>query len=348
MKLLLVAASAASAAAAAAAAPAGSVQERAFQASTSPLSVDVGPNVSTYTLAVNGQEWLSSGPTRLHGVQLLASGPTVHSSGNDVLGAYSDTRQDYACTAAIKHGKGEDREEDGDPTPCFSTIVRDYTASGTPLVVFLQNHTLARTGTESDPSIAVAKEQVLSAFPSFQVGPTTQSNISAAPTLGYTTYFDQMVGGMDEGTRYGKWTADAALVGGSMGGPTILFDAAQSNAMVLSSFQNFLAGSSVQRTATTSNGDISASFLEFGLLGSISSIPEGFLFATAAYVGSGVNDAVRGFGDCLLRLYGKTSRAASITPWDGRNGDVSISKLGYSTDNGAYMYVGGNPSLRCF
>jgi hypothetical protein len=33
------------------------------------------------------------------------------------------------------------------------------------------------------------------------------------------------------------------------------------------------------------------SFLEFGLLGSISSIPPDFEFATAAFVGAGVNDA---------------------------------------------------------
>ena len=38
---------------------------------------------------------------------------------------------------------------------------------------------------------------------------------------------------------------------------------------------------------------------------------------------------VAGFGECLLRLHGKRGKQ-----WDGTNGDVSISSLGYYTDNG--------------
>ena len=327
-------------------------------AMASPLSVSTGANLATYSLSVDGQVWLTSGPTRLHGVELAPVGDAVQSSGTDVLGAYTDTRQDYTCSATAAAAAAAD-------TTCFSAIVRDYTPGGLPLVVFLQNHTTARNGTASDPAIETAKEQVLSAFPSFAVAePPSSSSWSfshtnpakataaaaaaaaaPAPALGYLTYFDQMVGGMEEGTRYGKWNANATLVGGSMGGPTVLFDAAQSRALVLSPWKNFLAGSAVPRITTQHQHEDAAApqqVLDFGLIGSIASVPAGFEFATAAYVGAGVNDAVRGFGACLLKQYGKAQGGAtggSATPWDGSNGDVSLSKLGVSTDNGAYLYV---------
>ena len=58
-------------------------------------------------------------------------------------------------------------------------------------------------------------------------------------------YYDQMLGGMQNGTRYGRWADGEQIVGGSMGGPTVLFEASQARAMVLGSFQNFMSGSSV-------------------------------------------------------------------------------------------------------
>ena len=87
-----------------------------------------------------------------------------------------------------------------------------------------------------------------------------------------------MVGGMQNGTHYGQW-GHTPLVGGTMGGPTVLFDSTQSHAVVLSPWQNFLAGSSVETMAQDFNG---SSALEFGLLGSILSVPAGFEFGTAA------------------------------------------------------------------
>ena len=292
------------------------------------LSVQVGDNISTYALSVGGKVWLESGPTRLSGETLEPFGHTEKSTGKDALGTFHDLRQDFTCTSGTRDSTSEE--------VCFSTIVRDYTPD-LPLVVFLQNHTTARSNTATDPIIAVAKEQVLSAFPSWQVLEPSEESLK----LGYLTYFDQMVGGMENGTRFGEWSKSTQLVGGTMGGPTVLFDADQSYAMVLSPWQNFLAGSSVQRSQPSPSDD--ASVLEFGLMGSIDSIPEGFEFATAAFVGTGVNDAVRGFGDCLLKFHGKT-QAASRTPWDGSNGDLSLSKLGVSTDNGAYMYYNHGPN----
>ena len=310
---------------------------------TTPLAVTIGGNITDYSLSINGVTWLKSGPTRVHGMQLQPTGPVSTSSSKDVLGEYKDSRQDFDC---IPTGKLSSSASKRATEQCFSAIIRDYTQSGVPLVLFFQNHTTQRNGTASSPLLSVAKEQVSSAFPSFEVG--YNSNNGASNKLGYMTYFDQMVGGMEEGTRYGEWTPEAKLVGGSMAGPTVLFDAEQNNAVVLSPWKNFLAGSAVPRTPLANDdsdkSSSSSSVLEFGLIGSITEVPAGFEFATAAFAGAGVNAAVSGFGDALLRSYGKAEAGASVTPWDGKNGDVTIAKLGVSTDNGAYLYYNTGPN----
>jgi hypothetical protein len=292
------------------------------QCAMAALSVEVS-NDGAYKLSVDNQLWLSSGQTRLHGVNLIAQS-LKRVGGHDSLGEFIDIVQEFSC---------ETQQRGQQAQPCFSTIVRDYTSS-IPLVVFLQRHIVSRNDTSVGGSVEDAKEDVLSAFPSFRVGENSD--------LGYMAYYNQMVGGMEEGTRYGAWDLSSDLVGGTQGGPYVLFDAPQTRALVLSPWSNFMAGSAVQRRQPDSEGrspsashSDPASFLEFGLLGSIDSIPAGFEFATAAYLGHGVNAAVRGFGALLLRKYGKPG-----TPWEGAvaRADVSLSKLGLSTDNGAYYY----------
>ena len=262
----------------------------------------------SYTLGVDGEVWLKSGPTRLHGVELTPSAPLAHEAGHDELGGYQDVIQKYSC---------------GPVARCFTAIWRDYTP-GVPLVLFLQRHEAARSGTDVGGTVEQAKEQVLSAFPSFEIGR------SSAEDLGYLVYYNQMVGGMENGTRFARWLPGSQLVGGTRGGPYVLFNAKQTNALVLSPWSNAMAGSAVQRPSVRGRTSDSA-HLEFGLLGSITSIPAGFEFTTAAYLGPGVNAAVRGFGAAMLEHYGKSGRA-----WENsgsRPDDISLSKLGYSTDN---------------
>ena len=286
---------------------------------TSPLSVRIGSDAS-YSLNVDGITWLDSGPTRLHGAPLTALHTGRKAAGQDILGRFVDFQLDYSC---------ESLETD----VCFSTIIRDYTPSGLPLVSFHQRHVKARNSTAVGSNATTAKDAVLSAFPSFKVS-ALPASAGTPHELGAMIYYDQMLGGQVNGTRFIKWNSTNEVVGGSKGGPTVLFDAAQTRAMVLSPWREFMAGSSVQRFTGP------ASFLDFGLLGSITSVPAGFEFASAAYVGSGVNAAVRGFGAALLKFYGKQGQQ-----WDG-NGDLSLAKIGLSTDNGAYYYywAGDYPS----
>ena len=204
---------------------------------------------TSYSLAVDGITWIDSGPTRLHGAALTALHGGRKAAGHDSLGHFVDFQLDYSC-APLETGV------------CFSTIIRDYTPSGLPLVSFHQRHVKERNATAVGSNVTLAKDAVLSAFPSFKVS-ALPASVGTPHELGAMIYYDQMLGGMVNGTRFIKWNSTNEVVGGSMGGPTVLFDAAQTRAMVLSPWREFMAGSSVQRFNGTT------SLLDFGLLGSI-------------------------------------------------------------------------------
>jgi hypothetical protein len=68
--------------------------------------------------------------------------------------------------------------------------------------------------------------------------------------------------------------------------------------------------------------------LEFGIMGSVTSIPAGFSISLAIFAGNMVTDTVREFGHAMLKYF-DTSRLPA---------DITLTKLGYSTDNGAYYY----------
>ena len=63
------------------------------------------------------------------------------------------------------------------------------------------------------PSIT-AKEHVLSAFPALSIDPN--------PPLGFLAYYDQMVGGMANGSKIGKIDGSYQIPGGTMGGSSRL------------------------------------------------------------------------------------------------------------------------------
>ena len=54
--------------------------------------------------------------------------------------------------------------------------------------------------------------------------------------------------------------------------------------------------------------------------------------STIIYAGSGVNSVMLGWGDAVLATYSKQREAYKR--------DFTLRYLGYSTDNGAYYYVG--------
>ena len=76
----------------------------------------------------------------------------------------------------------------------------------------------------------------------------------------------------------------------------------------------------------------------YGPLGSLESIPAAFSLETivVAFAG-GPTDAVLHWGDQMLTQYEKTRK--------GPDFDLTLTYLGYSTDNGAYYYYNTEPDM---
>lgn len=87
-------------------------------------------------------------------------------------------------------------------------------------------------------------------------------------------------------------------------------------------------------TAYTRLGNSTGSVLSYGLMGTITDIPSGFIVEFVMVIGFGPNHAVRRWGSKLVKRYGK------VNP-EGK--DFTTSNLGYDTDNGAYYYYNPEP-----
>lgn len=125
---------------------------------------------------------------------------------------------------------------------------------------------------------------------------------------------------MQNGTKTGVWYThdqNESIPGGPMAGPVILFNGSGTAAVVLGYFENFLTGMHRQN----------AGVLEFGLLGSITSIPAGYTSSMVVVSNDGINAAVEAYGAALLTKYDKPGRQ-----WDYLMEDITIQKLGYYTD----------------
>ena len=174
------------------------------------------------------------------------------------------------------------------------------------------------------PSETPAQQRVLSAFPRL-VPP-------AATGMSYATVYNQMVGGMADGTRYGAWDAAAVVAaggvpGGTMAGPMMLWTATGS-AMVLTPVTQTMEMNMAWDAATAT--------LEAGLLGSVAEIPANYTSETMLFLGNrtrescqpracGLNSAVAGWGVALRRYKGKDTGF----PAGGFDADPTLAYLGY-------------------
>ena len=151
-----------------------------------------------------------------------------------------------------------------------------------------------------------------SAFPSFDV----HLNGTNVPSLNYLTFADIDT----RGTYLGRaW--DGTYRGGTRGGlPLVLYDR-NNTALVLSPLDNFL-----QSILASNRGN-----LAFGMNGKTAHVPRRYNVSFLLYASNrSVNDALRGWGDLLLVYYRKARTAIDQ--------NLSLQKLGYATDNGAFYY----------
>lgn len=156
-------------------------------------------------------------------------------------------------------------------------------------------------------------DDVATGFPSF--GPTEMLNSTAVGFLSWS-------GDMSKG-HHGLWNAtsnNAQL--GSESGPLTLFDATGAS-VVLSPASGFM-------TAQLALASACGGALCAGHNGKVTDVPAGWTLETALVGGTGINDTVMALGDLLLTRGGKTRTAADA--------DLTISTLGWWSDNGAFYY----------
>ena len=146
-----------------------------------------------------------------------------------------------------------------------------------------------------------------------QKGDCMDNNTPAVPVPGWKS------------PTMGKWNVETNLEGGLGGtGVTCIFNANSSLSAVLSPMNNFMVASHVTPTP---------GLLQVGILGTVTSIPEGFTLQTIlTFHRGGVNAAMSQWGELLRRVYDKP------TVQEARDKDLTLRYLGYTTDHGAFYY----------
>jgi len=108
------------------------------------------------------------------------------------------------------------------------------------------------------------------------------------------------------------------------GGPIVLFNFTQrgeNDMLVLSPFSRFMTTSLAENDHT----------LEYGVLGSITSIPANYNHSMIVFYSSrGINKGMREWGQTMRKAYNRTM--------EHRLNDLTINYFGYYTDNGGYYY----------
>ena len=132
---------------------------------------------------------------------------------------------------------------------------------------------------------------------------------------------------------YGAWNNSTVIPGGIGGsGVTCVFNADGSVAAVISPFDSFMAASQLSP---------SAGIRMMGVMGNVTEISAGYSMRTVVYFGDGINAAMSNWGDAIRGYYGKSDVASSAAA----QSDVTLTYLGYSTDNGAFYYYNTVPGL---
>ncbi len=196
----------------------------------------------------------------------------------------------------------------------FNTYINVY--DNEPIIVFGQQFVTGANNTSKGNT-----NGTMSSFPSFIVKKLDEM-------LGFLTFYGSQIAD----TQIGQWSSDVVIHHGADGGfPIVLFDSTMQNTLVISPLNTFM---SVGTDYVTSKDPKKDSYLSFGILSSVDSIPVGYQYETIIVAGSNVTGTMVHFGEILQRLYKKDSSY--------RDTDYTLNYLGYWTDNGAcyYHYTG--------
>nr|XP_022321423.1 uncharacterized protein LOC111123413 [Crassostrea virginica] len=257
----------------------------------------------TYSISVKGDLWLNSAPT-----YFMADGNMY------IGGEHGNLTLLQSSTSS-----GYDRIGEWQTTDFFySAGGSNVTASIKTYPYELQNdfiifsqtyHNGAKQTNRADVSSVIGR------FPAFKVG-----SQDPKVELFYLAYGGIMVG--DTGKSMGVWNQTTVSMSyGISGGPVAIFDQ-EGNTVIIAPFSQFMASSVTHPDFDNSVG--------WGVMGGVQSVPPGYQCDTILYYAKGINKAFEGWGRLMKKWYGRTD--------DFVNTDITISHLGYWTDNGAYYY----------
>ena len=175
-----------------------------------------------------------------------------------------------------------------------------------------------------DEAKGTAGSPLTSTFPSFALPAAPRTPLQAQ--RGFLQFDGDMGGQL---YKLSQWTQNARGIGSGMAGtaPLVIFSADLSQSTVLSPFSSFMSAAQHYDGRT----------LSYGLLGSVSTVPAGHIVEVILTAGRGINAAMLSWGDWLLARSQKTRGGA----WKR---DMTLRKLGYCTQNGAYYYY--NPPAK--
>lgn len=264
-----------------------------------PFHVDVQEN-GAYDVKVGGVSWLPSGPTFLNrdGKRYCTMEGTLK-----LVRFGSTTGEDkfgaWNKTTFTYTAAGQ---------LAFKTSVKVYTKPTLPVAIFSQTYASNTAGTRGKD-----RDDIISSFPSFRFVPNTTAD------LAYLAYGDDMAGWQN--LSLNRWSKNANFTTGIQGGPLVLFDKSN-KALVISPLSNFMSAS---------NKKFEDEHISWGIMGLVDKVPASYTTDfIISFSDRGVNQAMRDWGLYLTTTYNKTSAA--------RDKDLTLSHLGYWTDNGAYYY----------
>ena len=263
-----------------------------------------------YNITVNNQVWLRSSRTAIYAddqwystenTSLPLANITTAEGKDSTLGSWNETRLTYLLIRKQK------------TTPIVARIRQWSTVSA--LTFYLETGDLELT-----TNVTLHVDDVRTVFPSFLIEKMDQND-----RRGYFTVAGQF-GGQDD-KHAGLWNASSRVVRlGYHGGPVVLFnltEQGEGDTLILSPLSHFMDTSLTQTTRA------SQSILEYGVAGSMTSVPANYMQAFIVYYSEqGVNKGAREWGQTLQRVYNRTN--------EYRLNDLSLNYLGYYIDNGGY------------
>nr|KAG5703076.1 hypothetical protein BaRGS_016237 [Batillaria attramentaria] len=257
-----------------------------------------------------GEYWLNSGPfiLRHNGHTLDTDSGGLHlrnyttaSSGIDKLGRWQDTVFRMETQGVLMEAR-----------------MITYPLDNPDIVVFQQRFPQGLKGCK-----AASVNMTISGFPTFRM-----EQIPVNSSLGYLMFNGYMMGTAVRRSAGPPdwWVSGPPDVAGGLdgSGPLVLYDT-QGGVILISPMDQLMAAS------VWLDGDV----LAWGIMGGVDNLPPGFQFQTLLYTGtSGVGQAFKEWGRVLRQWYGKTSDVVKYH----QEQDITLTHLGYWTDNGAYYY----------